>query len=339
MYRHRSHAFTLVELLVVIAIIAILVVMLLPAVQAAREAARRAQCLNNIKQLSLAILNFESANGKFPLAADTSQPTDFASTLGWYDIYDDAINGSAGNSWIVHILPYIEEGELYDRWDFSRSVLQNELQARTDIAMLYCPTRRSGVRRDFDIDNGLMFQGWDRGGTDYGGCAGAGNTFLDCWPDSGGCDPPCQHKVAIFSTGAQGNVFASGPNGVGLFAVAEQLSLRDIRDGTSKSLGTGELHRLYDPNPITACSRISNDGWAMGGAATLFDADTDLVPDDGLPLGGVNSEYFQNPGSEHPGGAHFGMIDGAGRFISEDVDNFIFQALGTSNGADDTGEF
>src|SRR3954469_4450612 len=97
---YRRTGFTLVELLVVIAIIGILVALLLPAIQAAREAARRSQCLNNMKQLGLALLNYESAKGEFPLSIKRA----------------DAVTGRGLNSWAPFVLPYVEEGNLV--WNF-----------------------------------------------------------------------------------------------------------------------------------------------------------------------------------------------------------------------------
>ena len=99
--RRRSPAFTLVELLVVIAIIGILVALLLPAIQAAREAARRTQCSSNLKQIGLAILNFESTNGALP-AGSTNKNT--------------KIGGPYYSTWTVDILPHLEQTSLYDRW-------------------------------------------------------------------------------------------------------------------------------------------------------------------------------------------------------------------------------
>lgn len=94
-------AFTLVELLVVIAIIGILMALLLPAVQAAREAARRTQCLNNLKQIGLAMLNYESTMGRFPYGGRTPPANNYS------------------HSWWIRILPYVEQGNLYDKFDQS----------------------------------------------------------------------------------------------------------------------------------------------------------------------------------------------------------------------------
>ena len=102
-FRFRPSAFTLVELLVVITIIGILIALLLPAVQAAREAARRMQCSNNLKQMALAVLNYESTNGVLPI-----------------NIASEAIRGVDGNgiSWMVGILPYTENASIYNLLDF-----------------------------------------------------------------------------------------------------------------------------------------------------------------------------------------------------------------------------
>ena len=334
----RRKGFTLVELLVVIAIIGILIALLLPAIQAAREAARQATCLSNLKQLGMAILNYESALETFPPGAITSAPTDWASER-WYDIKLEAATGAHGDSWMVHILPYLEEDAIFDQWEFGRNVAQNETLARRDIAVFYCPTRRNTVRPS---DISLMFLGWDQGGTDYGGCVGGGNAFRVCtWvvgaPDIY-CDPPCEHRVAHVGYGNLGENPGSVVGGqLGLFYLDSKRRMAEITDGTSHTLAAGELQRLNDPQPPLfpgqPCSQISDDGWAVGGAATLFDVDADLGG------GGMNTGHFQRPGSEHAGGANFGMVDGSVRFISENISDLLFDTLGSCSGAEPVVDF
>ena len=130
----KQTAFTLVELLVVIAIIGILVAILLPAINAARSSARSVSCKNKVRQLSLAAINYESAFGFFPPARFQPRPGDL----------DRRQCGGSGVSWIVHILPYIEQTSFSKDWnlydDFARHDLAIRTRALDDLA---CPERRS----------------------------------------------------------------------------------------------------------------------------------------------------------------------------------------------------
>src|SRR6266404_808405 len=122
--RHCLSAFTLVELLVVIAIIGVLVALLLPAVQAAREAARRSSCQNNLRQIGVAFHNFHDVNNAFP-------PLRLAGGDGWATCF-------------VMIMPYVEQQSLYDRWDLTLRYSQQNVQAQQpQIKTYYCPGRRS----------------------------------------------------------------------------------------------------------------------------------------------------------------------------------------------------
>ncbi|MFI4874195.1 MAG: type II secretion system protein, partial [Blastopirellula sp. JB062] len=115
--RHRQ-AFTLVELLVVIAIIGVLIALLLPAVQAAREAARRSQCSNNLKQMGLALHNFHDTFGRFPPgASDNSTP------------FGNGYTSPGGHSWMAYSMPFLELGSAYDSCDFpNRSFYDSHLE-------------------------------------------------------------------------------------------------------------------------------------------------------------------------------------------------------------------
>ena len=129
------------------------------------------------------------------------------------------------------------------------------------------------------------------------------------------------------------NIERSGINGMGLFTLDDGRKIRDVFDGTSSTLATGELQRIYFPNSVQVCSQKSDDGWAVGGAFTLFDTDAD-TPNSAVPIAGLNNDFFQSPGSEHPGGAQFGMVDGSARFISENIDDLVFQSMGTCAGGE-----
>jgi len=129
--RAERIAFTLVELLVVITIIGILIALLLPAVQAAREAARRLQCSNHLKQIGLALHNYASAAGSLPPGAIAIDRTGITQLS---NVWADAANGEHGTSWMLRILPYLEQGALFDHWDFTKNVRGNAAVAAVDIA-------------------------------------------------------------------------------------------------------------------------------------------------------------------------------------------------------------
>ena len=322
--RPPQRGFTLIELLVVITIIGILISLLLPAVQAAREAARRLQCCNQVKQIGLALHNYAAIHGVFPpgcivstLAAG-SNPAFFDT---WAEASSTAVNANKhGTSWILHILPYIEQENVYRRWDFKKSVLGNQAVATLDIGGLYCPTRRGGVRPG---DQASMFLGWTSGGADYGGCYGR----YDGWINNDDehhrfCDPTTStgSGVANDSPAKRAGVF--GPNG--------NTGFRAIRDGASNTILVGEMQRLRPDAGASGAARYnrtSYDGWALGGVATLFT--TCAADPSHTQPGGMNNNFFESPGSDHPGGAHFGLADGSVRLLTENIDSNLFAMLGS----------
>jgi prepilin-type N-terminal cleavage/methylation domain-containing protein len=318
-------AFTLIELMVVVAIMATLMALLLPAVQSAREAARRGSCQGKLKQLATAVMGYEAAHGSLPAAAVVSEGPVAPTCVGCWDPWAEAQLESPnpgtkhGTSWMLEILPYIEATPLFDAWDRQRNVLGNATVAKTDIADFYCPSRRAGIRASAGDHLNLVDPDWRGGGTDYGGCYGRLDGFLN----------PTASNHRFANRGTLGDPrFFDGP-----FQPNAALKLASVRDGQSNTILLGELQRLQ-PNGLSGAdntyNRTSYDGWAVGGVATLFTTATDVLHSN---PGGMNNEFFESPGSEHVGGAFFAMADGSVHFLSEFIDakdnNSTFPLLGS----------
>ena len=207
--------FTLVELLVVIAIIGTLVGLLLPAVQSAREAARRSACTNNMKQLGLGVLNFESARRRLP-AASTGVGSSSGATTGSY-------------SWITVILPFLEETNLYTQISSASNRLLsatsvNTTAARTSLPQLVCPSF-AGDKKVATANNGTITA---CGVTNYKAISGAGFTAAN----------------APYTSSNLGGVITIEKYGSETTAPYTGITLAQITDGTSKTFMVGETREV-----------------------------------------------------------------------------------------------
>ena len=319
----------------VIAIIGILIGLLLPAINAARESGRRASCTNNLKQIGLALLNHESSKGCFPAPAVVQAIVDLPGT---YNTWAEATSLAAGKnqhgqSWMLEILPFLEYEYLYNQWDRRKSVLGNIKVAETDIKGFYCPSRRAGLRPG---DAALMLNpNMTAGGNDYGGCVGRMNGWKN---DPTAPGPAAHHYFETLFMPAPSQPQTPTEPLAGIFSRCNVgTRMCEIIDGASHTIMIGELQRLTETpaDPEFGC-QTSCDGWAWGGVATLFGTSTD--PGHYNP-GGMNSingyAMFECAGSQHPGGANFGMGDGAVLFLAETIDSLsagnasLFPLLGS----------
>jgi prepilin-type N-terminal cleavage/methylation domain-containing protein len=321
--------FTLTELLVTVAVIGLLVGLLLPAVQSARESARRSHCQNNLKQIAIGVLGYENANARFPPAAIVSEGSNTATCTGCWNPWGEARLSSVspagskhGTSWMLETLPFLDETAVFGSWNRETNVLGNASIAQTDIRLLYCPTRRSGIRTSRNDHRNLVSTSWRGGGTDYGGCYGRLDGFLNETADD--------HRFAHRGTAIPGSVGRRDS----VFLPKMGVAAGAIHDGLSNTIMLGEMQRLRPLAGATSAAdtynRTSHDGWAAGGVATLFTTSTD--PTHSNP-GGMNNLFFESPGSDHPGGASFAMADGSVHWLDEFIDakdnNAVFPLLGS----------
>ena len=223
----RRPAFTLVELLVVIAIIAMLVTLLLPAVQSAREAARRTQCKSNLKNVGLALLNYESSNGILPPAVQFDERQAPQSS----DLFRP--------NWVIQVLPFMEEQGVYDAFDFDSYISDpvNRIARGTAIPVLICPSD-SNTDIPFSGTSSREGDNWARSNYAANGVNERIDRATNAWKDS---------------------------TKRGVMGVNQAVKLKQVTDGTSKTLLVGEVR-------VGLMDKDRRGVWAMGtaGASALF---------------------------------------------------------------------
>jgi len=360
---HRSlrlRGFTLVELLVVIAIIGVLVALLLPAVQAAREAARRSQCTNNMKQIVLGCHNFHDTYGTVPSIVSYT-PTGGGGTTGGF---------GAGWGWLPFMLPYVEQKPLFDSINFNTNVCCKSLAAVHDasISAFTCPSDPLG--RGFLTDRGLPASTCNDGSgvvlspglvggitpanlartrpSSYLGSFGDGFVLADTVGYSvgatgaaygcGGCSEQSGSTVAGPNCPMPGIGWGGGPNHRGIWDYRNArppIRFANITDGLSNTIMVGHISSLaagYDMVWFT------NTGSTIG---TSLPINFNIAPS-------IQQKSFYCPGcdltgrpwrgrgfqSHHPSGVVVAMADGSVTFFTESIAQKTFNALGSREGGE-----
>jgi prepilin-type N-terminal cleavage/methylation domain-containing protein/prepilin-type processing-associated H-X9-DG protein len=296
MFRQRPRGFTLLELLVVIAVISVLAALLLPAVQHAREAARRVQCRDNLKQIGLALLNYHDALGSFPMGYVSPAPTSpLATSPGW--------------GWASLILPQLEQSPLYASINFSLPIENDEnfTGRTTRVNVFACPSDR-------DVGTYLAIRADGTGvarvhTNSYAACFGAGMDIAES-PDSGNGLFLRNHvtKIAGILDGSSQTI-----------AIGER--------------GACLVMTPWSGTPANAISRFTPgatvggyDATGHGGELVLAHADQNSPND---PRTGADDFY-----SPHSGGIHFLFADGSVRMVKSTVQLSVYRALCTRDGGE-----
>jgi len=322
----QRHAFTLVELLVVIAIIGLLIGMLLPAVQAARESANRNQCNNNLKEIGLALHAYHDAKKVFP--------------PGYVDLNNNPLltpdnDVGPGWGWASMILPQMEQQNVFNQINFSQPVGMgvNTAVSQLNLPVFQCP---SDTFQDLIpiYDSSFSAPIATVAHSNYVACDG----WLECFNGATG------NVVPGFGDDAIAGGFY-GPGARGVFWRNSHTRIADVKDGTTNTILAGERSGNHAPSTWTGAvpggrcpawmaskTVVPNspppgpayDNADFGEALVLSHGNATHVPSADIPIYDPDTFY-----SFHLGGANFLLCDGSGRFISIDVDGYVYQSLCT----------
>lgn len=342
MSRPRWRGFTLIELLVVIAIIAVLIALLLPAVQQAREAARRTQCKNNLKQLGLACHNYHDSAKQFPQNYD-GRPISEMTGGSWQ-------SGTGDFGWIVMALPYMDQAPLYNQFNFNDqsggsgskgwTCQQNTQLATTVITGLLCPSNPQATKLGVDVagcSGGGCWNNLQVARTDYTGNLGfiAGD-WRSCLVQDGGNIPLTKTGTEtiglVLDAWGEGNSqrYLQGMSGVFSFMGTGKIS--DITDGSSNTILCMEDHH-WAAGKTKPTQNAGDVGWAspmqVSTAANLINQG----------YGYNDSHKCHGISSTHVGGAHVLMADGAVKFVSENIGLTVLQAIANKGAGVPVGDF
>lgn len=342
--KSRKRGFTLIELLVVIAIIAVLIALLLPAVQQAREAARRTQCKNNLKQMGLALFNYESSAGVFPPARiDLTGPPGPA-------LYQ--------TSWTTMCLPYFDQTPLYNLYNFNLawSDPANSPATSAKLAVFMCPSAPSAraIPPATVLNAG---QPWPAAG--YGYCDyGSMNAVRPAFFLSNGLPTPPLGSATNTASPASASKY-EWDGGLKKFAATR---ISEIIDGTSNTLMAVEdgarpaLYRAGKPATVAGVSTVK-DGWGWADINAGYSLDGSTI--DGsltgkasctVPTGPcsmttavapypINRTNDSEMYSFHVGGGHVLLCDGSVKFMADNISAQVLGALATRAGGEVVGEF
>jgi len=294
------HGFTLVELLVVIAIIGVLVALLLPAVQAAREAARRSQCTNNLKQVTLALHNYHDTNRKLPSA--------------FYDTREHGI-------W-VRLSPFMEQGAFFDRYNFNTGALggvNGTLVKEVTMQGLRCPSGAINFCMISDTSRQANYT------THYYGIQGPVGTNSTTGTTYKRYD----------NIGAAGGVSSQGLFTVCVSAYRDAIDFGGVTDGLSNTLAFGEIswndYQGYREFNYGVYWAASNDAAIMSTKDVSWPINIGLQSTSTVYRGYSRTGAY---GSHHPGGANFALADGSVRFLSQTINMDTYLSLASRNGGE-----